>query len=92
MIVKKVKRIPVECVVRGYLSGSAWAEYQQHGTVSGNPMPRGLKESQELAQPLFTPTTKAETGHDEPITMKDIDKAGRSPNSHRDGRKEPGYL
>ena len=74
MVVKKVKRIPVECVVRGYLSGSAWAEYQQHGTVSGNPMPRGLKESQELTQPLFTPTTKAETGHDEPITMKEIIK------------------
>ena len=72
MVVKKVKRIPVECVVRGYISGSAWAEYQQHGTVSGNPMPKGLQESQELTQPLFTPTTKAETGHDEPITMNDI--------------------
>jgi phosphoribosylaminoimidazole-succinocarboxamide synthase len=74
MITKKVKRIPVECVVRGYISGSAWAEYQQHGTISGNPMPKSLKESQELKQPLFTPTTKAETGHDEPITMKDIIK------------------
>ncbi len=74
MIVKKVKRIPVECVVRGYISGSAWSEYQQHGTVAGNPVPRGLQESQELSQPLFTPTTKAETGHDEPITMKDIIK------------------
>jgi len=74
MIVKKVKRIPVECIVRGYISGSAWAEYQQHGTISGNPMPRGLKESQKLDQPIFTPTTKAETGHDEPITMKDIIK------------------
>ena len=72
MVVKKVKRIPVECVVRGYISGSAWAEYQQHGTVSGNPMPKGLQESQELHQPLFTPTTKAETGHDLPITMNDI--------------------
>jgi len=72
MVVKKVKRIPVECVVRGYISGSAWAEYQQHGTVSGNPMPKGLQESQELHQPLFTPTTKAETGHDQPITMNDI--------------------
>ena len=74
MIVKKVKRIPVECVVRGYISGSAWAEYQQYGTVSGNPMPRGLEESQELRQPTFTPTTKAETGHDQPITMNDIIK------------------
>lgn len=72
MIVKKVKRIPVECVVRGYLSGSAWAEYQQYGTVSGAPLPKGLKESQELRQPLYTPTTKAETGHDEPISTDEI--------------------
>ena len=72
MIVKKVERVPVECVVRGYLSGSAWAEYQQHGTISGTPLPRGLPESQELPQPLFTPTTKAETGHDQPLTMDDI--------------------
>jgi len=74
MIVKKVKRIPVEYVIRGYISGSAWAEYQQYGTVSGNSMPKGLQECQEFSQPLFTPTTKAETGHDEPITMKDIVK------------------
>jgi phosphoribosylaminoimidazole-succinocarboxamide synthase len=74
MIVKKVKRIPVECVVRGYISGSAWVEYQEHGTVSGSTMPRGLKESQELEQPIFTPTTKAEIGHDEPITMQEIIK------------------
>jgi phosphoribosylaminoimidazole-succinocarboxamide synthase len=74
MIAKKVKRIPVECVVRGYLSGSAWAEYQEHGTISGRAMPRGLEESQELKQALFTPTTKAETGHDEPITTKEIVK------------------
>jgi len=74
MIVKKVKRIPVECVVRGYISGSAWAEYQQYGTISGNPAPKDLQENQELNQPLFTPTTKAETGHDQPITMNDIIK------------------
>jgi phosphoribosylaminoimidazole-succinocarboxamide synthase len=74
MIVKKVKRIPVECVVRGYISGSAWTEYQQHGTISGQPVTKNLAESQELDQPLFTPTTKAETGHDEPITMKDVVK------------------
>jgi phosphoribosylaminoimidazole-succinocarboxamide synthase len=74
MIVKKVKRIPVECVVRGYLSGSAWAEYKEHGTISGQAMPKGMEESQELKQPLFTPTTKAETGHDEPITTKQIVK------------------
>ncbi len=74
MVTKKVKRIPVECVVRGYISGSAWAEYKEHGTVSGNPMPEGLKESQELEQPIYTPTTKADTGHDEPISKEDIIK------------------
>jgi len=74
MIVKKAKRIPVECVVRGYLSGSAWAEYQQHGTVSGFLLPKGLQESQELSQPLFTPTTKAESGHDLPLSMDEIKK------------------
>jgi len=74
MLVKKVKRLPVECVVRGYIAGSAWAEYQQRGTVSGDPMPGGLQESQELQQPLFTPTTKAETGHDEPITRNELRK------------------
>jgi phosphoribosylaminoimidazole-succinocarboxamide synthase len=74
MIVKKVKRIPVECVVRGYLAGSAWEEYKEKGTVSGQKMPKGLKESQELEAPLYTPTTKAETGHDEPIADKEITK------------------
>lgn len=72
MIVNKAKRIPVECVVRGYLSGSAWAEYQKGGTIFGEPLPKGLKESQELPQPLFTPTTKAETGHDQPLSMDEI--------------------
>jgi len=72
MVVKKVKRIPVECVVRGYLAGSAWVEYQQYGTISGLPLPKGLQESQELPQPLFTPTTKAETGHDLPLSVDDI--------------------
>jgi len=72
MIVKKVERIPVEWVVRGYLSGSAWAEYQESGTVSGLPMAEGLLESQELPQLLFTPTTKAETGHDQPLTMDEV--------------------
>ena len=74
MIVKKVERVPIECVVRGYLSGSAWAEYQKYGTVSGLPLPAGLKESQALLQPLFTPTTKADTGHDEVITMDEVKK------------------
>ena len=72
MIVNKAERIPIECVVRGYLAGSAWAEYQQHGTVAGLPLPEGLQESQELPQPLFTPTTKAESGHDMPLTMEEL--------------------
>ena len=72
MVVKKVKRIPVECVVRGYLAGSGWAEYQQCGAVSGITLPKGLQQSQELPQPLFTPTTKAETGHDQPLTVDEV--------------------
>jgi len=72
MIVNKAERIPVEAVVRGYLSGSAWAEYQQHGTVSGLPLPKGLQESQQLPEPLFTPTTKADSGHDEPLSMDEM--------------------
>ena len=72
MIVKKVKRLPVECVVRGYLSGSAWAEYQKQGTVQGEPLPEDLRESEEFPQPLFTPTTKAESGHDQPLSIDDM--------------------
>ncbi len=67
MVVKKVKRLPVECVVRGYLSGSAWTEYQQKGTLAGKKVGPGLQESEKLPLPHFTPTTKAETGHDEPV-------------------------
>lgn len=74
MVVKKVKRIPIECVVRGYLAGSAWAEYQQSGTVSGISLAKGMRQSQQLSEPLFTPTTKAESGHDQPITTKEIEK------------------
>jgi phosphoribosylaminoimidazole-succinocarboxamide synthase len=67
MIVKKAEVIPVECVVRGYISGSAWAEYRQQGTVNEVPMPKGLRESDPLPEPIFTPATKAESGHDENI-------------------------
>jgi phosphoribosylaminoimidazole-succinocarboxamide synthase len=74
MIVKKAKRLPVECIVRGYLSGSAWSEYQNKGTVAGLKLPSGLTESQELPQPLFTPTTKADAGHDEPMSLSELDK------------------
>lgn len=73
MIVKKAERIAVECVVRGYLAGSAWAEYRERGTACGIALPRGLKESQKLPDLLFTPTTKAESGHDEPMTMSEME-------------------
>jgi len=72
MIVKKVERLLVECVVRGYISGSAWAEYSEQGTINGQPMPAGLQESEEFPQPLFTPTTKADDGHDEPLTPQEM--------------------
>jgi phosphoribosylaminoimidazole-succinocarboxamide synthase len=73
MISLKAKRVPVECVVRGYLSGSAWTEYKEAGTISGVSAPKGLQESQELPEPLFTPTTKAEAGHDEPLSKKELE-------------------
>ncbi len=72
MIVAKAERIPVECVVRGYLSGSAWAEYKKSGTAGDIRLPPRMKESQELSQPIFTPTTKSETEHDRPLTDQDI--------------------
>jgi phosphoribosylaminoimidazole-succinocarboxamide synthase len=74
MIVKKVQRIDVECVVRGYISGSAWEEYRKTGTVCGISLPKGLQESQELPEAIFTPTTKADAGHDEPITLQQMKK------------------
>lgn len=73
MIAIKAERVPVECVVRGYLAGSAWAEYKQAGTVSGISLPKGLEESQELPEPLFTPTTKADIGHDEPLNKQELE-------------------
>jgi phosphoribosylaminoimidazole-succinocarboxamide synthase len=71
-IAKKAKRVDVECIVRGYITGSAWAEYQKWGTVNGVRMEKGLVESQQLPEPMFTPTTKAEEGHDEPMTFSDL--------------------
>jgi phosphoribosylaminoimidazole-succinocarboxamide synthase len=76
MLVAKAERIPVECVVRGYLSGSAWAEYKETGKIGHIHLPLGMKESQELAQPIFTPTTKGETEHDRPLTNQDIKDLG----------------
>ncbi|MFC2019115.1 phosphoribosylaminoimidazolesuccinocarboxamide synthase [Chloroflexota bacterium] len=72
MVVKKAERLPVECVVRGYLSGSAWAEYKKEGTVFDLPLPEGLQEGEELPMLLFTPTTKEESGHDQPMGMDDM--------------------
>ncbi|MGA3283219.1 MAG: phosphoribosylaminoimidazolesuccinocarboxamide synthase [Verrucomicrobiota bacterium] len=70
MIVKKAKPLAIECVVRGYLAGSGWKEYQKSQTVCGIKLPSGLKESSELPEPIFTPATKAETGHDENISFE----------------------
>ncbi|MDA2918610.1 phosphoribosylaminoimidazolesuccinocarboxamide synthase [Desulfobacterota bacterium AH_259_B03_O07] len=73
MLVKKIKTIPIECVVRGYLSGSGWKEYQQSGTVCGIDLDPGLVESSKLKSPIFTPATKAEEGdHDENITFEEM--------------------
>ncbi len=70
MIVKKTQVVPIECVVRGYLAGSGWKEYRQSGSVCSQPLPAGLLESSKLPTPLFTPATKAETGHDENISFE----------------------
>jgi len=65
--VKRLKMLPVECIVRGYITGSGWKDYQASGTVSGVSLPEGLLESQQLPEPIYTPSTKAEVGHDEAI-------------------------
>lgn len=70
MVVRKAQPLPIECVVRGYLAGSGWNEYRRSGSVCGVRLPAGLLESAELPEPIFTPATKAETGHDENITFK----------------------
>jgi phosphoribosylaminoimidazole-succinocarboxamide synthase len=70
--------LPIECIVRGYLSGSAWKEYQRSATMHGQPLPAGLEESAALPEPVFTPSTKAESGHDENITFEQaVDLVGR---------------
>jgi phosphoribosylaminoimidazole-succinocarboxamide synthase len=70
MLVRRSAPVPFECVVRGYLSGSAWAEYRARGTLAGEPLPAGLAESSRLDPPLFSPATKAETGHDTNVTFE----------------------
>jgi phosphoribosylaminoimidazole-succinocarboxamide synthase len=69
MIVKRAKRLDFECVVRGYLAGSGWADYQRTGAVCGVALPKGLRQADALPEPIFTPATKAETGHDENVSL-----------------------
>src|SRR2546423_5562268 len=72
MLVRRTEVFPVECVVRGYLSGSGWKDYQRTGQVCGHQLPGGLRESEQLSEPIFTPATKAETGHDENISEQQM--------------------
>jgi phosphoribosylaminoimidazole-succinocarboxamide synthase len=72
MLVRRTEVFPVECVVRGYLSGSGWKDYQRTGQVCGHQLPAGLRDSEKLAAPIFTPATKAETGHDENISEQEM--------------------
>jgi phosphoribosylaminoimidazole-succinocarboxamide synthase len=75
MLVKKTEVVPFECVVRGYLAGSGWKEYRKRGSVSAVPLPLGMKESEKFHQPIFTPATKAETGHDENVSFEVMSQA-----------------
>ena len=72
MLVRRARRVDAECVVRGYLAGSGWAEYRRTGTVGGHELPAGLREADGLPEPIFTPSTKAEVGHDENITREQL--------------------
>ena len=74
MLVRKLKMLPIECIVRGYITGSGWSNYKNTGTVCGIKLPEGLQESQKLPEPIFTPTTKAQEGHDENISFEDVCK------------------
>ena len=79
MLVRKARMIDIECVARGYLAGSGWKEYRQSGTVCGIPLPPGLRESDRLPEPIFTPATKAQSGHDENISFRAVaDRLGTS--------------
>jgi phosphoribosylaminoimidazole-succinocarboxamide synthase len=72
MLVKRAKMIEIECVARGYISGSGWKEYQHNGTVCGIRLPAGLRESEKLPEPIFTPATKAQSGHDENVSFEHV--------------------
>jgi len=83
MLVRRTRPIPFECVVRGYLAGSAWGEYRRAGTLAGEPMPAGLVESSRLAEPLFSPATKAESGHDENVPFARVQEGLGSTLAHQ---------
>jgi len=78
MLVHRTTPVPFECVVRGYVAGSAWKEYRQSGTLAGEPLPAGLRESDRLPAPIFSPATKADVGHDENVTFRHVE-AGVGP-------------
>ena len=78
MIVRRTEPVPIECVVRGYISGSGWKDYQKTGAICGIPLPAGLRESDQLPDPIFTPSTKATSGHDENISFEEtVARIGR---------------
>jgi phosphoribosylaminoimidazole-succinocarboxamide synthase len=79
MLVRRTEPVPIECVVRGYISGSGWKDYQKTGGICGMPLPAGLRESDKLPEPIFTPSTKATTGHDENISFEEtVARVGRN--------------
>src|SRR6476620_2240085 len=83
VVVKKLKPLPIEAVVRGYIIGSGWKDYQKTGKVCGIELPKGLQQAQKLPQPIFTPATKAESGHDENISVDEVVKLIGGPMAER---------
>ena len=83
MLVRQTKAIPIECVARGYLAGSGWKEYQSQGMVCGISLPAGLRQADRLPEPIFTPATKAETGHDENIPYEEVARRVGEQTAHR---------
>jgi phosphoribosylaminoimidazole-succinocarboxamide synthase len=93
MLVRRAERIDAECVVRGYLAGSGWAEYRRDGMVSGHRLPGELREAERLPEPIFTPSTKAEVGHDENISREQLaDLVGADLARQLEGRSIELYL
>ncbi|MDP6822404.1 MAG: phosphoribosylaminoimidazolesuccinocarboxamide synthase [Dehalococcoidia bacterium] len=72
MVIRRAERLDIECVVRGYITGAGWAEYSEHGTLNRQTLPAGIVEAQQLSPPIFTPSTKAEEGHDLPMTPSEV--------------------